>query len=165
MIKIIYKDIAVGSKTAFAPSSSDAASISKLSDLNADLVFTSFGTGGELNQFLLDGGQSVLPDDLTNVPLGLWSNQLSGDDGSFATPITLTITASGLYSSQGITLTFDPDVGVFATAVNIKWYNGTTLLYASISRPTALIISARRRSTTTTKSSWPSRRSTSRTAD
>lgn len=129
MIRMIYKDIAVGSKTAFAPSSSDAASISKLSDLNADLVFTSFGTGGELNQFLLDGGQSALPDDLTNVPLGLWSNQLSGDDGSFATPITLTMTASGLYSSQGITLTFDPDVGVYATAVNIKWYNGTTLLY------------------------------------
>lgn len=129
MIRMIYKDIAVGSKTAFAPSSSDAASISKLSDLNADLVFASFGTGGELNQFLLDGGQSVLPDDLTNVSLGLWSNQLSGDDGTFATPITLTMTASGLYSAQGITLTFDPDVGVFATAVNIKWYNGTTLLF------------------------------------
>lgn len=129
MIRMIYKDIAVGSKTAFAPSSSDAASISKLSDLNADLVFASFGTGGEMNQFLLDGEQGVLPDDLTNVPLGLWSNQLSGNDGSFATPITLTMTASGLYSSQGITLTFDPDVGVYATAVNIKWYNGTTLLY------------------------------------
>lgn len=128
MIKIIYKDIAVGSKTAFAPNASEAASVSKPADLNHDYDFESFGTF-ELNQFLLDGGQSILPDDLTNVPIGLWSNQLSGDDGTFATPITLTLTASGLYSAQGITLTFDPDVGVFATAVNIKWYNGTTLLY------------------------------------
>lgn len=128
MIKIIYKDIAVGSKTAFAPTASESASVSKPADLNHDYDFESFGTC-ELNQFLLDGGQSVLHDDLTNVPLGLWSNQLSDDDGAFATPITLTLTASGLYSSQGITLTFDPDIGVFATAVNIKWYNGTTLLY------------------------------------
>lgn len=128
MIKIIYKDIAVDSKTAFAPTASESASVSRVSDLNHDYDFESFGTC-ELNQFLLDGGQSVLPDDLTNVPLGLWSNQLSGDDGSFATPITLTMTATGLYSAQGITLTFDPNVGVFATAVNIKWYNGTTLLY------------------------------------
>ena len=82
MIRMIYKDIAVGSKTAFAPSSSDAASISKLDDLNADLVFASFGTGGELNQFLLDGSQGVLPDDLTDTAIGLWSDALSGDDGS-----------------------------------------------------------------------------------
>lgn len=128
MIKIIYKDIAVGSKTAFSPSASEQASVSRLSDLNADLEFGSFGTVGELNQFLLDGSQRVLPDDLTGIPIGLWSNQLSGDDGSFATPLTLTMTATGLFSSQGITLTFDPDVGVYATAVNIKWYNGSTLL-------------------------------------
>ena len=128
MIKIIYKDIAVGSKTAFSPSASEQASVSRLSDLNADLEFGSFGTVGELNQFLLDGSQRFLPDDLTGIPIGLWSNQLSGDDGSFATPLTLTMTASGLFSSQGITLTFDPDVGVYATAVNIKWYNGSTLL-------------------------------------
>lgn len=129
MIRMIYKDIAVGSKAAFAPSSSDAASISKLSDLNADLVFSSFGTGGELNQFLLDGEQGVLPDDLSDTAIGLWSDALSGDDGSFTSPLTLTMTASGLFTSQGITLTFDPDVGVYATAVNIKWYNGTSLLY------------------------------------
>lgn len=129
MIKIIYKDIAVGSKTAFSPAASEQASVSRLSDLNTDLQFESFGTVGELNQFLLDGNQRVLPDDISGVPIGLWSNQLSGDDGSFATPLTLTMTASGLFSSQGITLTFDLDVGVYATAVNIKWYNGDTLLY------------------------------------
>ena len=90
MIKIIYKDIAVGSKTAFSPAASEQASVSRLSDLNSDLEFESFGTVGELNQFLLDGNQRVLPDDISGVPSGLWSNQLSGDDGSFATPLTLT---------------------------------------------------------------------------
>lgn len=129
MIRMIYKDIAVGSKTAFTPTSDDAASVSKLSDLNADLVFASFGTGGELNQFLLDGEQGVLPDDLSDTAIGLWSDALSGDDGSFTSPLTLTMTASGLFTSQGITLTFDTDVGVYATAVNIKWYNGTSLLF------------------------------------
>ena len=74
MIKIIYKDIAVDSKTAFTPTASESASVSRVSDLNHDYDFESFGTC-ELNQFLLDGGQSVLPDDLTNVPLGRISSR------------------------------------------------------------------------------------------
>ena len=139
MIRIIYKDIAVGSKTAFSPTSDGASSVSKLSDLNADLIFDSYGTGGELNQFLLDGNQGILPDDLSGVAMGLWSDALSGDDGSFADPLTLTMTASGLFSSQGITLTFDTDVDVYATAVNIKWYNGTSLLYDADFTPDAPI--------------------------
>ena len=128
MIKIIYKDIAVDSKTAFSPSSSESAAVSHISDLNAELDYENFGTVGELNQFILDGSQKILPDDITDIPLGLWSNQLSGDAGEFATPITLTMTATGLYSSQGITLTCDPDAGIYATSVNIKWYNSSTLL-------------------------------------
>lgn len=128
MIKIIYKDIAVDSKTAFSPSSSETSIVSRLSDLNTECDFESFGTVGELNQFILDGSQSILPDNIDDIPLGLWSNQLSGDSGEFATPITLTMTATGLYSSQGITLTFDTDAGIYATSVNIKWYNSSTLL-------------------------------------
>lgn len=129
MIKIIYNDVAVGAKGAFAPTSSEEADVSRVSDLNTEHVYENFGTIGELNQLLLDGGQRIMPEDLTNIPVGLWSDQLSGDTGQFATPITLTMSAQGLYSAQGVTLTFDPDNGVFATAVNIKWYNGTTLLY------------------------------------
>ncbi|MCI8387493.1 MAG: hypothetical protein HFE63_03385, partial [Clostridiales bacterium] len=131
MIKLVYKDVAVGSKTTFTPTASGYDSVSHIYDLNRDnLTFGNYGTVGELNQTLLDSSQSVLPDDTTDIPLGLWSKQISSDDGRFESPITLTMTANGLFSSQGITLTFDTDNGIYATEVNIKWYNGSTLLHS-----------------------------------
>jgi hypothetical protein len=56
-----------------------------------------------------------------NANLGLWSEQISNDDGTFTEPIVLELESVGQYSSQGLTLTFDTYNGIFATRLSIKW--------------------------------------------
>ena len=53
--------------------------------------------------------------------MGLWSEQISNDDGTFTNPIVLELQSVGQYSSQGLTFTFDTYNGIFATRVGIKW--------------------------------------------
>lgn len=69
-----------------------------------------------------------MPDDMTNVHVGVWSDSLSDEDGNFETPITLSLEASSNYTSQGVSLTFDDNADDYPTSVNVKWYRGATLL-------------------------------------
>ena len=56
-----------------------------------------------------------------NANLGLWSEQISNDDGTFTKPIVLELKSEGQYSSQGFTFTFDTYNNIFATRLSIKW--------------------------------------------
>lgn len=126
MIKLVYSDIAVGSREAFEPTATGAHEISHINEIMpAGLSFPSFSTVCELNQTLLDGSMLPMPDDTTPELIGLWSNALSGEDGTFAEPPTITMTAAELYTSLGITIT---TADAYPSAVNIKWYRDDTLL-------------------------------------
>ncbi len=126
MIKLIYNDIAVGSREAFEPTATGAEDFSHIDEIRrAGLTFPHFSTIGELNQTLLDGSMSIMPDDTTDEYIGLWSDTLSGADGNFTVPPTITMTATELYTSQGITIT---TADAFPAKVNIKWYRDDTLL-------------------------------------
>ena len=126
MIKIIYKDVAVGSREAFEPTATSADAISHINEIPfGNQTFPRFATTGELNSMLLDGSASAFPDDESNDYIGLWSNTLSDKNGDFVSPLVLTMSADGYYSSQGITLYFGDN---HASAVNIKWYRGDELL-------------------------------------
>lgn len=128
-VEIKYSDIAPGAKQAFTPTVTDKLDFIDTDQLQQDeLHFENYGTICELNQTILDGSQDILPDNLTNVALGLWSNSLSNDDGLFDIPITLTAISEGNYSSMGITFVFDTDVGCWANDINIKWYRDDMLL-------------------------------------
>lgn len=68
----------------------------------------------------LDGSKVWFPAVPADYTWGWWSEQLSGADGIFENPPTLTVTFTENHSSAGITMHF------FATlprTINIKWYD------------------------------------------
>lgn len=126
MIRLIYSDIAVGSREAFEPTADGAGAISHIDEIRrAEIVYPNLSTVGELNQTLLDGAMNLVPDNTENIEIGLWSNALSGEDGTFAAPLSLTMEATNLYTSQGITISTGD---AYPRSVNIKWYRDGTLL-------------------------------------
>lgn len=72
----------------------------------------------ELNQFVLDGSKSILPE--TPVDVAFWSSGKSSADTSFAVHPTIEISFSQQHSSAGLTLYFADD---YPTEVRISWYN------------------------------------------
>ena len=128
-VSISYGDVAIGAKENFAPEATGIADFVKLKELNRyNVEYKNYANPCELYQTLLDGKQLVLPNNYKALDMGVWSAEVSGDDGTFAEPIVLTLKANALYSSQGLTLTFDKDNDVFATDLNIKWYRNSELL-------------------------------------
>jgi hypothetical protein len=61
--------------------------------------------------------------------MGYWSNSITKADYTFESPIVLTLTSTGQYSSQGFTFTFDTNNNIFCNSLNIKWYRDTELLF------------------------------------
>ncbi len=128
-VAIRYSDVAPEAKENFTPATSDKESFVNLSELQLyEAEFRNYGNPCEVYSVPLDGNSEVFPTDAENALLGLWSNSISGSDGRFETPVVLSLTASGQYSSQGITLTFDTYNNIFATDINIKWYRSGELL-------------------------------------
>ena len=128
-IRIDYGGVAIGAKEDFVPEITDKADFVDLSELQQEgISFPNFGNPCELYSVALDGNVSAFPSDTVSANFGWWSEQISGEDGAFETPIVATFEADELYTSSGITFTFDTYNGIYATEVNIKWYQGNTLL-------------------------------------
>lgn len=127
-VTIRYGDVAPEAKENFVPGASESEfdNLSQLQQYN--LSFPNYANPCELYQTVLDGTAAAFPSVPENANLGLWSEQVSNEDGTFTTPIVLTLTASGQYSSQGITLTFDTHNGIFANSLNIKWYRNNEVI-------------------------------------
>ena len=124
-LRVSYADVAVGAKENFAPSATGQTSNSTPALLQGQQT-PMYANPCEIYSVLLDGSLMVPPDD---PKYALVSDSLSSaTDGSFETPLVLTLTATGQYTSQGITLVFDETSNRYATAVNIKWYRGSALL-------------------------------------
>lgn len=79
----------------------------------------------ELNQFILDGNKSVLPDNPNNI--AFWSEELSKDDCTFETNPKITITFKKQHTSAAITLYFEDNT---PAELKITWYTivGTKLV-------------------------------------
>ena len=114
-VAIRYGDVAPEAKENFVPTASESEfnTIAQLQQYNLD--FPNYANPCELYQTVLDGTASAFPSVPENENLGLWSNQLSNDDGTFTDPIVLELKSVGRYSSQGLTLTFDTYNGIFAS--------------------------------------------------
>ena len=156
--RIRYKDIATGAASAASYSSADKTSFSTLdfsketdierqSDgalivdapfvqngnavyLGASLDFATF----ERNLWALDGSFYIRDDSVV-----FWSDDLSDDDGEFTSAPTITATFTGRHTSSGISLVFDSATGDYCDDINIKWYNGTTLLADEDFTPTGAL--------------------------
>ena len=79
----------------------------------------------ELNQFILDGSKSVLPENPNNI--AFWSEALSNDSCTFETNPKITITFKEQHSSAAITLYFEDEP---PAELKITWYTvaGTKLV-------------------------------------
>lgn len=79
----------------------------------------------ELNQFILDGSKSVLPENPNDI--AFWSEALSKDGCTFETNPKITITFKEQHTSAAITLYFEDE---FPAELKITWYtvSGTKLV-------------------------------------
>lgn len=79
----------------------------------------------ELNQFILDGSKSVLPDNPNDI--AFWSDVLSKDGCTFETSPKITITFKEQHASAAITLYFEDEP---PAELKITWYTiaGTKLV-------------------------------------
>ena len=121
-VAIRYGDVAPEAKENFVPTASESRfdTLAQLQQYNLD--FPNYANPCELYQTVLDGTATAFPSVPEQAKLGLWSRQLSKDDGTFTKPIVLTLTSEGQYSSQGLTFTFDTYNQIHPTHINIKWF-------------------------------------------
>ena len=124
-VAIRYGDVAPEAKENFVPTASESQfdTIAQLQQYNIN--FQNYANPCELYQTVLDGTATAFPSVPEQANLGLWSEQISNDDGTFTEPIVLELQSVGQYSSQGLTLTFDTYNGIFATRIGIKWFRIT----------------------------------------
>lgn len=127
-VAIKYGDIALGAKENFVPSASESQFDTVLQLRLNNLNFPNYSNPCELYQTILDGSSTPIPINVERLNFGLWSERLSESDGSFSSPIFLELSATELYSSPGLTLTFDTYNGIYSNNFNIKWYRDETLI-------------------------------------
>lgn len=125
-VAITYGDVAPEAKENFNIEVSEKKfdTIGNLQKYNMQL--NDYANPCELYQTVLDGTATALPSDPTTANIGLWSEQLSNDDGTFTTPITVTLTSEGQYSSQGFTFTFDKFNEIYPTRLTVQWFRVTS---------------------------------------
>ena len=71
---------------------------------------------------MLGKDYKLFPDSPKGLTWGLFSKQISGEDGTFATPITLVLALSDLFSAIGLTLCFDPYGPTWCSDLQIQWW-------------------------------------------
>lgn len=125
-VSITYGDVAPEAKENFNIEVSEKKfdTIGNLQKYNMQLY--DYANPCELYQTVLDGTAVALPSDITTANIGLWSEQLSNNDGTFTTPITVTLTSEGQYSSQGFTFTFDKFNEIYPTRLTVQWFRVTS---------------------------------------
>lgn len=121
-ITIRYGDVAPEAKENFVPSTNES-EFDTLSQLNKyNLNFPNYSNPCEKYSVLLDGTATAFPSEPENKNIGMWSKQISNEDGSFTEPIVLTLSSDGFYTSSGLTLTFDDYNQIYPTRLTVIWY-------------------------------------------
>lgn len=127
-VLVKYTDVALGAKEAF-----DISTDEKLDVSNVDLIktegatFKRYDIPFQLNSMILDGKSDFLPESYM-ADIGFVSEQISDENGNFAEPIIFELNSNETFTSAGLSLRFDEIKNIFATHINIKWYNRDVLL-------------------------------------
>lgn len=98
------------------------------SDLALDGVYAVKCATLEENYWKLDGTFETFPDKPQWYSWGIWSNELSGSDGSFSVPVTLTVTFKNTHSISGIGFEFNPHDNSYCVDMTAIFYKGTTVI-------------------------------------
>jgi hypothetical protein len=138
-MEVLYVDIAPSARLNSTVVCIDKQSFVDLTQMQKDdlesNIIPQYGTL-EHNYYALDGNFGMLPAITTGITFGYWSNQVSGADGVFGMPIVMEVTFNNQYTSQGISLEFNKYQNNYCNHLNIKWYNGATLLANQDFNPT-----------------------------
>lgn len=118
-MRIEYDDIALGADADAETTATQTSSFSSVAQLPVG-IDTVNGWTFEQNAFVLDGANAPV------TTQAYWSSNLSGADGTFSTPPTITFEFDNLYTSLGLTLKFAPRD--WCSQINVKWYKDTTVL-------------------------------------
>jgi hypothetical protein len=127
-IKVKYADIAIGAKEAFDISVTGELLISNIGLIKEEgAKFKRYDAPFELNSMILDGECEFLPESGV-AEIGFVSEQMSNEDAKFDDPIVIQFISDEAFTSAGLAITFDEIKNIYATHINIKWYNSDTLL-------------------------------------
>ena len=124
--KIIFGLYDLTAKNDSTLTAEDKQSFSNLEELKLDTVNEIKYATLEKNYFNLDGTKELMNFDNIGSGVGLWSKSMSDNQGSFSSPPTLIITFLSPHSSNGLTFHFSEDN--YCSDLNIKYYNGDTLI-------------------------------------
>lgn len=92
----------------------------------------------EQNLWLLDGSFPLFPADPSVTKWGLWSKEISEDDGRFAQPVVLTLDFDENHTSEGLTMYFRGDTYDYPSEMHLAYYDGNLkLLYNKTYYPDA----------------------------
>ena len=128
-VLIKYGDVAPEAKENFMPDINNIENFVDVLELQQDKInISNYANPCELYQTVLDSSTESFPEYPENENMGIWSDIVSDKNGLLSEPIVLTLQSEGNYSSQGFTFTFDTNNNVFCNNLNIKWYQGDTLL-------------------------------------
>ena len=125
-IKITYEDVPLGALEESNAQTTNKQPFSDLNLLKQDIIFDKLANPCELNQTILDNSQMDI--DFLDSKFAWWSQSLSDDTGIFINYPILQITFDNLYTSPGITFTFDNNNNVFCSDLTVRWYRNTTLI-------------------------------------
>lgn len=125
-VSITYGDVAPEAKENFAIEASELKFDTLLNLQRYNMPLYNYANPCEMYQTVLDGTATAFPSSPNTANIGLWSEQLSKDDGTFATPITVTLESEGQYSSHGFTFTFDKFNNIYPTRLTIQWLRVTS---------------------------------------
>lgn len=126
-VQIRYGDVALGAKDDFVAETTDKTDFTNFDLFKVNTSFPNYGNPCELYTVPLDDSIVPIPEDTAIAALGWWSESITQEDMTFATPITLILSASKTYRSIGLTIDFDSQGDIFPTDVKIKWTNGSTV--------------------------------------
>lgn len=140
MLKISYGLLDV---TAADDATSSCTDIQQFSDIQAihtpdldNLTVEPWATL-ELNQWLLDGSKKQWPQNPAAENFGLWSKQISDENGDFSEPVVLTIDFTDNHTSDGLTMYFRADSDDYPASMRVEYYGSDGMILDKTYSPDA----------------------------
>lgn len=121
-LKITYRDEPAGAREATAPSMDGAEEFCSVPDILTDGNQAPQHATLEDHYWVLGSDYRFFPETPKGLTWGVFSKQISGEDGTFAQPLTLVLALSAVYSSVGVSFEFDPYGPTWCCDLQITWW-------------------------------------------
>lgn len=130
-LKIKFGQFDPNAKADSSPSASGVTYFSRPAELARDGIMPGNFATGEWNYYPLDGTMGWWPDNESQYEWGIFSEEMTGDDGLFKSPPILDIKFTQNHKSNGLTLYFYPYTDDYAKLVQVTWYDANDVMLSS----------------------------------